>query len=140
MIVWFIFEFRSYFHFKESYEKSFGIVFSIFFLIIAFYPVLFNNSLNTWSLYTSIFLFLLSFIYPKIFKFPNYIWLKIGFLLGLIVSPVIMFLIFIVAFVPIGFFFKILRKDLLNQKINDNNLKTYWKNRTHKMESLKKQF
>ena len=48
-----------------------------------------------------------------------------------------MLLIFIITFFPIGIIIKILRIDLINQKINPKK-KSYWINRMNKMESLKK--
>ena len=83
-----------------------------------------------------IFLFL-SLKYSKLLITPNRIWLKLGILINKIVSPVIMFLIFIITFFPIGIIIKILRIDLINQKINPKK-KSYWINRINKMESLKK--
>ena len=39
--------------------KSFGIVFSIVFMIIAFYPLLNNENVKIWSLIVSIFFFII---------------------------------------------------------------------------------
>ena len=63
-------------------EKSFGIVFSIIFMIIALYPLFINSSINLTFLTISIIFIILSFVFPSIFKYPNLIWFKFGRLLN----------------------------------------------------------
>ena len=130
---------KSYFKIIYSNEKKFGYFFSLVFLLISLYPLLFGSSLKIWSLTLSVILLFISFKFSKILIIPNKIWNNLGFLLNKIVSPVIMFLIFIITFFPIGLIFKILQIDLLNKKI-DVKTKSYWINRKNKLESLKKLF
>jgi hypothetical protein len=130
---------KSYFKIVYSNEKKFGYFFSLVFLLISLYPLLFGSSLKIWSLTLSVILLFISFKFSKILIIPNKIWNNLGFLLNKIVSPVIMFLIFIITFFPIGLIFKILQIDLLNKKI-DVKTKSYWINRKNKLESLKKLF
>jgi len=130
---------KSYFKIKISSEKNFGIVFGLIFLIIASYPLFLGKNINLWALFVSIIIFILSFFFPKYLVLPNRIWNKIGLLLGLIISPIIMLMIFVLTFLPIGLFFKLIGKDLINQKI-DLKRKSYWIDRKNKLESLKKQF
>lgn len=130
---------KSYFKIVYSNEKKFGYFFSLVFLFISLYPLLFGSSLKIWSLTLSVILLFISFKFSKILIIPNKIWNNLGFLLNKIVSPVIMFLIFIITFFPIGLIFKILQIDLLNKKINVKS-KSYWINRKNKLESLKKLF
>ncbi len=128
---------QSYFKVEYSNEKKFGYLFSLIFFIIAVYPFFFNGNIRIWSLIVSIIFLFLSLKYSKLLIIPNRIWLKLGIFLNKIVSPIIMLLIFIITFFPIGIIIKILRIDLINQKINPKK-KSYWINRMNKMESLKK--
>ena len=130
---------KSYISIKKSSERSFGIVFSVVFLIISFYPLLSGDSIRYWSLFLAIFLFSLSLFIPNVLKTPNYIWYKFGILLGSIVAPIIMALIFFGIITPIGIFMRILGKDLINNKCNKS-LKTYWIKRKIKINSMKNQF
>ena len=107
-------------------EKSFGIVFSIIFMIIALYPLFINSSINLTFLTISIIFIILSFVFPSIFKYPNLIRFKFGRLLGFIISPIILSIVYLSVIMPIGIIFKIIKKDPL-EKLFDSNQKTYWK-------------
>ena len=120
-------------------EKSFGIVFAVIFILIAFYPIVYGNTLRLWSLIISLIFLVLAFAYPKILRVPNRLWHKLGLLLGGLIAPIIMALVYILAIIPFGIFFKILRKDLLNEKLNKN-LKSYWIKRKDTVGSMKNQF
>lgn len=98
---------------KFSSNKSFGIVFSIFFLIIFFYQFLFKQNFNIYYLTISLIFLLLAFFYSKILSIPNFIWTKIGLLLGVIVSPIVMYLIYFLVLFPISILLKVIQKNLL---------------------------
>ena len=68
----------------------------------------------------------------------NLVWVKFGELIGKIVAPLVMALIFFIILTPIGLFLRLIGKDLLNIKLNKN--KTYWINRDKKPGSMKRQF
>jgi hypothetical protein len=121
---------------KIGSNKSFGIVFGIFFLIIFLWLLVKNGSLNYWFLSISIVFFILGFINSKILSPLNYIWAKFGVLLGKIISPLIMMIIFFGVVTPIGLLIKLLKKDLLSLK--KNNDKTYWINKDDKVQSKMK--
>lgn len=119
-------------------EKSFGVVFSIIFMIIALYPLFVNSSINLIFFILSIIFIILSFTFPNIFKYPNLIWFKFGKLLGLIISPIILSIVYLSVIMPIGLIFKIIKKDPL-EKLFDSNQKTYWKEKINSP-SMKDQF
>ena len=68
----------------------------------------------------------------------NKIWFKFGIILGHIISPVIMGLIFFMVVTPTAFILKVFRKDVLNLK--NNNKKTYWIIKSEVSSSLKNQY
>ena len=123
---------------EQSSEKSFGVVFSIVFLIVALYPLINSEGLRIWALVVSIIFFLLAFLAPKILVFPNKLWFKFGLLLGSIVAPIVMALVYFVTVLPTGLIMRLLGKDLLKQKL-DKNAKSYWVKR-EPMGSMKNQF
>ena len=123
---------------KVSSNKSFGIVFSIFFLLISVYPLLNNDPIYYWSLFVSFIFLVLGLMNSKILSPLNLLWFKFGILLGKIVSPVVMGIIFFLVVTPIGFIMRILGKDLLNLKFNAN--KSYWIEKTGPKSNMKKQF
>ena len=119
-------------------NRSFGIVFFIVFLIIATWPLLNGNEIRYWSLIISIFFLLLGILNSKILTPLNKIWFKIGILLGNVISPIIMGIIFFLVVTPTSFVMKILRKDLLNLKKNTKN--SYWIKKQNQNSSMKNQF
>ena len=134
-----MFDNKIYFNNKGSTEKSFGYVFSIFFLLLGIYFLYFKNTFLIWTFLLSFIFLSLALFFPKILILPNKIWLKFGAILHFIISPIIMLVIFIITFFPIGFLIKLLNIDLINLRINKN-YKTYWKQRKQKLESLKNLF
>ncbi|PPR45052.1 MAG: hypothetical protein CFH18_00887 [Alphaproteobacteria bacterium MarineAlpha5_Bin8] len=134
-----MFENKNHIKIKSSSERNFGIVFGIFFLIICFYPILQNKPINYWALFISIIFFVLSFFLPKILSIPNKLWFKFGLLLGHIISPLIMGLVFFVTIVPTSIIIKLVGKKLMLQKINKN-IHTYWVEKKEINTSMKNQF
>ena len=65
---------------KISSNRNFGIVFFIVFLIIALYPLIFNENIRLWSLIISLFFLILGLINSKILTPLNKIWFKFGIL------------------------------------------------------------
>ena len=124
---------------EKPSEKSFGVVFSIVFLIVALYPLINSAGLRIWALVVSIIFFLLAFLAPKILVFPNKLWFKFGLLIGSIVAPIVMAFVYFVTVLPTGLIMRLLGKDLLKQKL-DKNTKSYWVKRSEPMGSMKNQF
>ena len=124
---------------KRGSERSFGIVFAIVFLLIGIYPLTDGSEIRLWSLIIALIFFMLAYVAPQYLSVPNKLWFKLGFLLGAVVSPIVMALIYYSTVVPIGIFMKLLGKDLLNKKL-DNSAKTYWIERDQPVGSMKKQF
>ena len=124
---------------KIGSNKSFGIVFFIVFLLIALYPLFNEQNLRFWSLVISIIFLILGLLNSKILTPLNKLWFKLGILLGKIASPLVMGLIFFVVVTPIEIIMRILKKDLINLKKNNN--KTYWIEKDDKIKSsMKNQF
>ena len=123
---------------KIGSNKSFGIVFFIVFLIIGTYPLLSQNEVRLWSLIISIIFLILGLLNSKLLTPLNKIWFKFGILLGKIVSPLVMGLIFFFVVTPIGILMRILNKDLLNLKFNKKT--TYWIEKNDPKSKMKNQF
>ena len=120
-------------------EKSFGVVFSIVFLIIALYPITNSEDIHLWAIIISAVFLLLAFVAPQVLALPNKLWFKFGMLLGSIIAPVVMALVYFITVVPTGLIMRLLGKDLLKQKL-DKNAKSYWIKRSEPIGSMKNQF
>jgi hypothetical protein len=123
---------------KINSNKSFGIVFSIIFLIIATYPILSNNNVRLWSLILSVIFMILGLKNSNILSPLNKIWFKFGLLLGKIISPIIMGLIFFCIITPTAIILRLFNKDVLNLK--KKNTETYWIKKTSLKSKMKNQF
>ena len=123
---------------KVSSNRSFGIVFFIFFLIIAVYPFLKDVNLRIWSLIISSIFLILGLLNSKLLTPLNKIWFEFGIFLGKIISPLVMGIIFFFVVTPIGLFMRMLKKDLLNLKYNSD--ESYWIKRSEPKSKMKNQF
>ena len=123
---------------KISSNRSFGIVFFIVFFLIAIYPLLNDGNIRIWSLIISLAFLILGLLNSKILKPLNKIWFKFGLLLGKIISPLVMGLIFFIVVTPIGLLMRLFNKDLLNLKFNKT--KSYWIKKNGPKSKMKNQF
>ncbi len=123
-------------------ERSFGIVFTLVFMIIGLWPLLYSNQIRLWAISCGAIILVISVIYPKILRMPNYYWFKFGLLLHKIISPIIMGLIFFCVVTPTGLLMRLIKGDLIHQHY-DKNLESYWISRdksTHPIQPMKNQF
>jgi predicted membrane protein len=123
---------------KIGTNKSFGIVFFVFFFIVSIFPLLNDGDIRVWSLIISIIFLILGILNSKILTPLNQIWFKFGILLGRFVSPVVMGIIFFAIVTPTSVIMRVLQKNLLNLK--KGNKKTYWIERSKIKSKMKNQF
>ena len=123
---------------KTSSNKSFGVVFFLFFLIISIYPIFKEGDLRIWSLILSLIFLILGLLNSSILTPLNKLWFKFGIILGNIVSPIVMGLVFFLVVTPTSLLMKIFRKDILNLK--KNKTKSYWIEKTGPKSKMKDQF
>tara|TARA_B100001115_G_C15748542_1_gene365840 strand:+ start:306 stop:689 length:384 start_codon:yes stop_codon:yes gene_type:complete len=119
-------------------NKNFGLTFFIVFLIISFWPLMHNDQIRIWSLVIALIFLILGMSNSKILTPLNTIWFKFGLILGRIVSPIVMGIIFFLIVTPISIIMRILGKDLLNLKYN--NQKSYWIEKRGPKSKMKNQF
>ncbi len=132
-------EFNNHLEVEIGSEKNFGVVFAVFFAIIGLYPLIQGESLHIWSLVVAGIFLLLAFVAPQTLKYPNLAWHKFGLLLAMIIAPLAMLIVYIIAFLPIGFLLRLSGKDLLRRKL-DANAESYWIEREEPVGSMKNQF
>ena len=123
---------------KIGSEKNFGYFFFTLFLLVSLYPLIKGEKILAWSLICSGFFLGAALFLPSLLKIPNYYWAKFGILLGKIISPFVMLIIYILGIAPVSVFLKIIRKDVLKNNY-DESLDTYWIKKD-RMESMRNQF
>ena len=107
-------------------------------MLIALYPLTYNEEIRVWSVIISLIFLVLGLLNSKILTPLNKLWFKFGILLGKVVSPLIMGIIFFFVVTPIGFIMRLLGKDVLNLKYNKN--KSYWIEKSGPKSKMKNQF
>tara|TARA_Y100000768_G_C23652848_1_gene529434 strand:- start:247 stop:633 length:387 start_codon:yes stop_codon:yes gene_type:complete len=123
---------------KLPSNRNFGIVFFIVFLIIALWPLLKQNEIRIWSLIISFIFFVLGLIDSKLLTPLNKLWFKFGILLGNIIAPIIMGIVFFLVVTPTGLIMRFFRKDIL--KLKKNSSDSYWINKNNTNSSMRNQF
>ena len=123
---------------KLGSNKSFGLVFFVVFLLIALYPITYQDDVRIWSLIISLVFLILGLINSNLLTPLNKIWFKFGTFLGKFISPLVMGVIFFFVVTPTAILMRLLKKDLLNLKFNTD--KSYWIEKSEPKSKMKNQF
>ena len=121
-----------------SSNRSFGILFFIVFLIIGLWPLKNNNDPNYIILGLSSIFLILGIINSKLLYPLNKAWVKFGEILGMIIAPIVMGLVYFIILTPISLLVRLSGKDLL--KLKKNKSSTYWIKREKNIGNMDKQF
>ena len=124
---------------KISSNRNFGLVFFIVFLIVSTWPLTNGEPVRIWSAIISLFFLILGLMNSKLLTPLNKLWFKFGMILGGIVAPVVMGVVFFLVITPTGFFMKIIGKDLLKKRY-DKKKSTYWIVRGKPASTMTQQF
>ena len=124
---------------KISSNRNFGLVFFFIFLVVSIWPLTHNESPRIWSAIISLAFLILVLTRSKLLTPLNRLWAKFGIILGSIIAPIVMGVVFFLVITPIGLVMKIIGKDLLS--INyDKKKETYWVKRDKPTSTMKQQF
>ena len=123
----------------QSSNRSFGILFFVVFLIISLWPLKNGNTLNFYFLVASIIFLILGAFNSKLLSPLNKAWIKFGEILGLIIAPIVMGIVYFVILTPVSLIVRLFGKDLLGLKFLKRK-ETYWIKRNKKLTSMDKQF
>ena len=122
-------------------NRKFGFFFSTIFLLASFYSYFIDSEIMIYILgaFCGIFL-IITIINAKILLPLNKLWMKFGILLGTIVSPIIIGIIYFGIFTPIAIIIRFAGRDELRLRLKKQ--KTHWINREilNKIDLFKNQF
>ena len=124
---------------SQSSNKSFGLLFFVVFLIIGLWPLKYGESLNYYFIIASVVFLILGLLNSKLLSPLNKSWIKLGEILGIIIAPIVMALVYFVILTPISIIVRVFGKDLLGLKFLKEK-DTYWIKRKKNLGSMKKQF
>jgi hypothetical protein len=124
---------------SQSSNRSFGLLFFIVFIVVGLWPAIKGETANIYLILISLFFLIFGLINSKILSPFNKAWIKLGEILGLIIAPIIMALVYFIILTPISLILRVLGKDLLGLKFLKKQ-DTYWTKRKKKLGTMKKQF
>lgn len=108
-----------------SSDRVFGLVFAVFFTVIGCWPLFMGAAVRLWALGIAAVFLVLALIWPASLSGLNRWWMKFGVLIGKVVSPIALGLVFYLTILPIGLILRLSGKDLLRLKM-DRAANTYW--------------
>ena len=124
---------------KMSSNRSFGLLFFIVFLAISLWPLISQEDLRLWAFILALIFFVLGILNSKFLTPLNKLWMKFGLLLGSIVAPLVMGIVYFMVVTPVGLIMRSLGKDLLRIK-KSKSATTYWIGREKQNDTMKRQF
>lgn len=124
---------------NKSNNRSFGLLFFIVFLIIGLWPL--NNiyEVNIFFLFLSLSFLILGLLNSSLLTPINKAWIKFGEILGKIIAPIVMSLVYFVILTPISLMVRLFGKDLLGLNFSKKT-QSYWIKRKKDMGKMEKQF
>lgn len=112
-------------HVEGSSDRSFGLVFAGLFLVIAVLPLFHSGPIRWWSLAVAAVFALVALLKPELLAGLNRLWIMLGVLLGKVVSPIALSILFYVVITPLGLVIRLTGKDPLRLKFAPD-ADSYW--------------
>ena len=110
---------------KMGSERNFGLVFAAVFAIIGLLPLLRADKVHLWSLATAAIFLAAALMAPRALAPLNRVWFRLGILLGKVVTPLVMGVLYFVVVTPVGFLMRLFGKDPLRLE-REPAAKSYW--------------
>lgn len=125
-----------------SSDRAFGVVFAVVFALVGLWPLLSGGAVRPWSLAVAAAFLALALAVPRVLAAPNRWWTRFGLLLGRIVSPVVLGVVFFAVVTPMAIAIRWRGRDPLRLKRSAADA-SYWIPREPpgpKPDSLNRQF
>jgi hypothetical protein len=106
-------------------DRNFGLVFAIVFAIIAFWPLTKGEVPRLWAILVALVFLALGCLRPAVLRPLNIAWFRAGLLLGALVTPIVMALLYVTAFLPTSLVLRFTERDPLALK-REPNRTSYW--------------
>ena len=110
---------------RGSSDRSFGLVFTGFFALLACLPLLRGRPFRPWALAVSGAFLLATLIRPRVLHPLNRLWTRLAVLISKVTNPIMTGLMFYVLFTPVAIVLRLMGKDLLRLKAEPG-VKTFW--------------
>ena len=100
--------------------RKFGLIFAAMFILIfaLLLPWIWDKSSPVWAWIVAAMFAGTALLIPMALKPAYHLWMKIGHVLGWINTRLILGLVFFLIFAPVALFFRLLRRDILKQRLD----------------------
>ena len=106
-------------------DRAFGVVFFIFFMVIALWPLTNQDDPRLWAILTAALFLTVALLLPTVLGPLNKVWTLFGLLLHKITNPIITGIMYFLVISPIGLLMRLLGKKPLAMKF-DAEADSYW--------------
>ncbi len=110
---------------KTGSDRSFGLVVGGALLLIALWPLFHGNGVRLWALIPALPLIGLAFVHPSVLRPLNRLWFRLGLLLGKIISPIVLGIIYYLWITPFALVLRLFNKRFLALEFEPDT-KSYW--------------
>lgn len=110
---------------EPSSDRMFGSVMAGFFSIIGLFPLLSGRELRWWAIAVAAIFLMLALLLPRSLSLLNRYWTKFGLLLGSIMSPISLAILFFGVITPYGWLMRKLGKVSIPTQF-DRDAESYW--------------
>lgn len=110
---------------EGSSDRTFGLVFAAVFALVAAWPLLSGEATRWWALGIGALCALVATVKPALLAKPNRLWMRFGLLLGRVVGPVALGVLYYAVVTPLGVAMRLTGKDPLRRK-RDFDAPSYW--------------
>ena len=124
---------------QKNQNRSFGLLFFIVFLALALWPLTKKGEINLYLISFAFIFLVLGLLNSKILSPLNKGWIKLGEILGRIIAPIVMAIVYFLILTPISLLVRLFGKDLIGMKFS-NDVKSYWIKRKKHLGTMDKQF
>ena len=123
----------------KNQNRSFGLLFFIVFLALALWPLTKKGEINIYLISIALIFLALGLLNSKILSPLNKAWIKFGEILGRVIAPIVMAIVYFLILTPISLLVRLFGKDLIGMKFS-NDIKSYWIRKKKHLGSMDKQF
>ena len=124
----------------KNQNRSFGLLFFIVFLALALWPLTKKGEINIFLISIALIFLVLGLLNSKILSPLNKAWIKFGEILGRVIAPIVMAVVYFLILTPISLLVRLFGKDLIGMKFSNDIKKSYWIKRKKHLGSMDKQF
>ena len=124
---------------QNNQNRSFGLLFFFVFTALALWPLTNKGEINFYLISIALIFLVLGLLNSKLLSPLNKAWIKLGEILGRVIAPIVMAIVYFLILTPISLFVRLFGKDLIGMKFN-NDIKSYWVKRKKHLGSMDKQF